>query len=252
MRKYKIKYGFVSTYKETILLRIEPRRSNPKQYGLYYSGIFHDDIATHLDEETNLQDFSTRFAVLFLLHKAVDDGGEGWKLNGTEIPDPKQWYSEHITANKVPARPASPFDETTSPSRSKSNRQLRSGTRLLEVLSPHKAVDTIKKGMRVLKDNYKRPKQNRDNSLSPEPMSQTTITWAKPPPKGTEHYSDMADTDDRDNSEYIDDGFDPSDDTDGAEEAHEAGPQTRNRFRMDRPEPSTPTPLGRIGMVSHS
>ncbi|KAI4607422.1 hypothetical protein J4E83_009605 [Alternaria metachromatica] len=236
MREAKLKYGFISTYKETILLRIEPNQSNPEEYALYYSRIFHDDIATHLDKNTNVQEFGTRFAIFFLLHKVVvDGGGKGYRLKGTEIPDQNQWFSTKLTDNDVPARVASRYVDTPSPSYSKPNRRLRPKASLLDVMSPHKAAASFKKSMQVIKDTYKRTKQN--NSRSPTPRSPPGVSFA-PLPKSAE-YSEVAGSyydDGIDDSEYRDDDHAPSED-DELEEVHEVG------------TPITPLPLRRSGRL---
>ena len=267
MYKYKIKYAIVSTYNETIFLRIEPRKSNPKEYGLYYSPIFRYDTPTCVDEGTNVHTFGTRFVTLFMLHKVVDDGGEGWRLKASDIPKQDDWYSRTVAADTPSAAVGSPYLGNTPLIPSESPplpsesmvRPLRSGNPLSKVLtpikkSPMKAANAIKKTVKGLKDNLKRSRaQNTNKSPSPKPRSPRNVSFAKTPPQSAGNSevtesgrsSEVADIDDGDDSEYIDDGFDPSDDTDGPDELDEAGAQAENLVRLRRLEPSTPTPLSR-------
>ncbi|KAI4667717.1 uncharacterized protein J4E88_010118 [Alternaria novae-zelandiae] len=267
MYKHKIKYGFVSTYNETIFLRIEPRKSNPEEYGLYYSPVFRYDTPTCVDEGNNVHTFGTRFTTLFMLHKVVDDGGEGWRLKASDIPKQDDWYSRTVAANTPSAAVGSPYLGKTPPLPSKSPplpsksmiRRLRSRNQLSNVLtpikeSPMKAANAIKKTVKGLKDNLKRSRaQNTKNSPSPKPRSPRKVSWAKTPPQSAENSEvtesarslEVADIDDGDDSEYIDDGFDPSDDTDGPDEFDEAGAQAENLVRLRRLDPSTPTPMSR-------
>jgi hypothetical protein len=80
MVAFGVKFGFVSTYKETVFLKVD-KRNTTGDWSVYYSEIIkYDDMVTQGDTDDNLKSISVRLGVLYIviaidcetLHKLVD------------------------------------------------------------------------------------------------------------------------------------------------------------------------------------
>jgi hypothetical protein len=92
MWNYRVRYGFVSTYKETIFLKIHTPKFGPATLQ-YSQRILHTESVL-MNEQGRMTQPSMRLGVLFLLHKASSGKSSDWSLNGTEI------VAERWTASK--------------------------------------------------------------------------------------------------------------------------------------------------------
>ena len=105
MRAFDVKYGFVSTYNQTVFLKIERSVVDPSQMALFYSEIFYDTdstLTTSTIGKNDTQTFGTSFGFLYLLHLVAGEDEETWKLNRDDIPDPNEWFFERSIEKSFP------------------------------------------------------------------------------------------------------------------------------------------------------
>ncbi|KAF2637344.1 hypothetical protein P280DRAFT_482798 [Massarina eburnea CBS 473.64] len=87
MQERGIRFGFITTYKETVFVKISLQAD--KTYGLYYSKIVnHTDTVTR-DSRGNLTGISVRLGILYLLYR-VSQGDGGWTFPSDDII-PEDW-----------------------------------------------------------------------------------------------------------------------------------------------------------------
>lgn len=83
MQSLGLKYGFVSTCNETVLLKIE--NHDDGTFELFYSPrIYHTD-AVVVGQDQKLSKLSTRLCMMFILHLASSPERSDWKFDGNEI-----------------------------------------------------------------------------------------------------------------------------------------------------------------------
>ncbi|KAI4675254.1 uncharacterized protein J4E84_010255 [Alternaria hordeiaustralica] len=102
---FDVKYGFVSTYNQTVFLKIERSVVDPSQMALFYSEIFYDTdstLTTSTIGKNDTQTFGTSFGFLYLLHLVAGEDEETWKLNRDDIPDPNEWFFERSIEKSFP------------------------------------------------------------------------------------------------------------------------------------------------------
>ncbi|KAJ4366343.1 hypothetical protein N0V83_007979 [Neocucurbitaria cava] len=89
MRNRGVRFGFFSTYSETVFLKIIlPPGGKP---GLLYSEPIKHTTTVSLDASTNmLSNVSIRLGILYLLHRASDAEVSRWQFNTTDI-DATKW-----------------------------------------------------------------------------------------------------------------------------------------------------------------
>ena len=77
MKLFKVRFGFVSTYKETVFLKISRQENSsggPGGYALYYSDILKHSSSTMFEGATGMvSQVSLRLSLLFLLSRAKTD-----------------------------------------------------------------------------------------------------------------------------------------------------------------------------------
>jgi len=105
MQEFNVKYGFISTYKQTVSLKMDWSVVDSSQMALYYSDIFYDTdstLATSALGKNDTQTFGTSFGLLHLLHLVAGENERTWKLNQDDIPDPHKWFSKRRSSKKAP------------------------------------------------------------------------------------------------------------------------------------------------------
>jgi hypothetical protein len=105
MRACGVRFGFLSTYKQTIFLKIV---KEGKRYGMVRSKCYHDKDAVRCDKGSGtLSGVSTRLGLLYLLSRASHSKHETWKLQKGGIPE-AAWTTEH-TSDEL-GNPMSPYN----------------------------------------------------------------------------------------------------------------------------------------------
>ncbi|KAF2868629.1 hypothetical protein BDV95DRAFT_449969, partial [Massariosphaeria phaeospora] len=86
MRAYGVKYGYVSTYNETIFLCIREREAN-QEFALCCSEIIkHTNRVESENGKDHLHTISVRLALLYLLSRVSHEDSREWSINPDSIP----------------------------------------------------------------------------------------------------------------------------------------------------------------------
>ncbi|KAI1526629.1 Dimer-Tnp-hAT domain containing protein, partial [Pyrenophora tritici-repentis] len=90
MRERGLRFGFVSTYEETVFLKIG-RQESDGSYALFYSDIVrHTDRTVMASDQKVLASISVRLGLLYLLHRASHEDESTWSFNPSDIK-PLDW-----------------------------------------------------------------------------------------------------------------------------------------------------------------
>ncbi|KAF1955193.1 hypothetical protein CC80DRAFT_379672, partial [Byssothecium circinans] len=85
MRERGIRFGFITTYKETLYLKISKQPQNG-EYALYYSNIIkHTDAVAQGSKSGALTSISVRLAILYLLHRVSEKDTSTWSFKPEKI-----------------------------------------------------------------------------------------------------------------------------------------------------------------------
>jgi hypothetical protein len=85
MRARGIRFGFVTTYKETVFLKISPLSTEKEKYGLYHSGIISHNDTVKIDPLGEVTQVSTRLGLLYLLHRVSHEDENKWCFKPEKI-----------------------------------------------------------------------------------------------------------------------------------------------------------------------
>jgi hypothetical protein len=99
MLKWRVKYAIVSTYKETVFLKIDRAHSDPSRWGVYYSrGIINSSDKATLDHTGKVTTVSTRLMTLYMLHRVSHSIKDSWRLTDDDMKSTKSdfWVSRQF------------------------------------------------------------------------------------------------------------------------------------------------------------
>ena len=98
--EFELKYAFVSTYEETIFLKIVPRRSKPGKFALQYSPIIKHTDQVVVSPSGKLISAGVRFALLYFIAEVCDDNTRQWKLS-PDVIEIDEWVSPTAKVPKI-------------------------------------------------------------------------------------------------------------------------------------------------------
>lgn len=106
MRERGLRFGFVSTYEQTVFLKIGEQASDGS-YALFYSDIVYHTDRTILDpDQQTLTSVSVRLGLLYLLHRATNEDASTWSFKPQSIR-PNKWTRQ--TPNNAIGTQAVPY-----------------------------------------------------------------------------------------------------------------------------------------------